>query len=137
MSASTRALQGSFNDALYGKQWNVENDGTMADLGGKSVAGADVQVVEAWKKSTGDSSVVVAVLDEGIDIEHDDLAANIWVNPAENGTWNEDKDGNGYKGDKHGYNFDTPVIIRKLSLGLKINNRLIRKQEVSLRKSKI
>ena len=105
MSASTRALQGSFNDALYGKQWNVENDGTMADLGGKSVAGADVQVVEAWKKSTGDSSVVVAVLDEGIYVEHEDLKANIWVNPAENGTWNEDKDGNGYKGDKHGYNF--------------------------------
>jgi subtilisin family serine protease len=105
MAASTRALQGSFNDALYGKQWNVENDGTMAELGGKAVAGADVQVVDAWKKSTGDSSVVVAVLDEGIFIEHDDLKANIWVNPAENGTWAEDKDGNGYKGDKNGYNF--------------------------------
>ena len=105
MSASTRALQGSFNDALYAKQWNVENDGTMAELCGKAVAGADVQVVDVWKKTTGDSSVVVAVLDEGIDIEHDDLKANIWVNPNENGTWNDDQDGNGYKGDKHGYNF--------------------------------
>ena len=105
MSASTRALQGTFNDALYAKQWNVENDGTMAELGGKAVAGADVQVVDAWKKTTGDSSVVVAVLDEGIDIEHDDLKANIWVNPNENGTWNDDQDVNGYKGDKHGYNF--------------------------------
>ena len=105
MSASTRALQGTFNDALYAKQWNVENDGTMAELGGKAVAGADVQVVEAWKKTTGDSSVVVAVLDEGIDIEHDDLKANIWVNPNENGTWADDQDNNGYKGDKHGYNF--------------------------------
>ena len=105
MSASTRALQGSFNDALYGKQWNIENDGTMAELCGKAVAGADVQVVDAWNKTTGDSSVIVAVLDEGIYIEHDDLKANIWVNPAENGTWNDDQDGNGYKGDKHGYNF--------------------------------
>ena len=105
MSASTRALQGTFNDALYAKQWNVENDGAMAELGGKAVAGADVQVVEAWKKTTGDSSVIVAVLDEGIDIEHDDLKANIWVNPNENGTWNDDQDSNGYKGDKHGYNF--------------------------------
>ena len=105
MSASTRALHGNFNDALYTKQWNIENDGALVELGGKSVAGADVQVVEAWKKSTGDSSVVVAVLDEGIDIEHDDLKANIWENPAENGTYFEDKDGNGYKGDKHGYNF--------------------------------
>ena len=105
MAASTRALQGSFNDALYGKQWNIENDGIMAELGGKAVAGADVQVVDAWKKSTGDSSVVVAVLDEGIYIEHDDLKANIWVNPNENGTWNDDQDSNGYKGDKNGYNF--------------------------------
>ena len=105
MAASTRALQGSFNDALYAKQWNIENDGMMAELGGKAVAGADVQVVEAWEKTTGDSSVVVAVLDEGIYIEHDDLKANIWVNPAENGTYFEDKDGNGFKGDKHGYNF--------------------------------
>ena len=105
MAASTRALQGNFNDALYAKQWNIENDGTMAELCGKAVAGADVQVVEAWQKTTGDSSVVVAVLDEGIDIEHDDLKANIWVNPAENGTYFEDKDNNGFKGDKHGYNF--------------------------------
>ena len=105
MSASTRALQGSFNDALYGKQWNLENDGAMPELGDYQRAGADVQVVDAWNKTTGDKSIVVAVLDEGIDIEHDDLKANIWVNPNENGTWNDDQDHNGYKGDKHGYNF--------------------------------
>lgn len=105
MAASTRALQGSFNDALYGKQWNIENDGTMAELNGKAVAGADVQVVEAWSKSTGDSSVVVAVLDEGIYIEHPDLKSNIWNNPNEGNDYFADKDNNGYKGDKHGYNF--------------------------------
>ena len=105
MAASTRALQGDFNDPLYAKQWNIENDGAMAELGGKAKAGADVQVVEAWDKSKGDSSIVVAILDEGIFIEHDDLKANIWVNHNENGTWNDDQDGNGYKGDKNGYNF--------------------------------
>ena len=105
MAASTRALQGSFNDALYGKQWNIENDGAMAELNGKAVAGADVQVVEAWSKSTGDSSVVVAVLDEGIYIEHEDLKSNIWNNPNEGDDYFADKDNNGYKGDKHGYNF--------------------------------
>ena len=73
MAASTRALQGDFNDPLYAKQWNIENDGAMAELGGKAKAGADVQVVEAWDKSKGDSSIVVAILDEGIFIEHDDL----------------------------------------------------------------
>lgn len=105
MATSTRALQGSFNDALYGKQWNIENDGTMAELNGKAVAGADVQVVEAWSKSTGDSSVVVAVLDEGIYIEHPDLKSNIWNNPNEGDDYFADKDNNGFKGDKHGYNF--------------------------------
>ena len=105
MAASTRALQGSFNDALYGKQWNIENDGTMAELNGKAVAGADVQVVEAWSKSTGDSSVVVAVLDEGIYIEHPDLKSNIWNNPNEGNDYFADEDNNGYKGDKYGYNF--------------------------------
>ena len=105
MAASTRALQGSFNDALYAKQWNIENDGTMAELKGKAIAGADVQVVNAWEKTTGDSSIVVAVLDEGIDIEHDDLKANIWTNPNEGKDYFVDEDKNGFKGDKHGYNF--------------------------------
>ena len=105
MSASTRALQGTFNDELYAKQWNLENGGEMTELGENQKAGADVQVVEAWQKTTGDSSVIVAILDEGIDVEHIDLKANIWVNKEENGAWNEDKDGNGYQGDKNGYNF--------------------------------
>ena len=102
---ATRALQGEFNDPLYNKQWNLENDGNMADLYDKAEAGADVQVVEAWNKSKGDKSVIVAVLDEGIDIEHIDLKANIWENKDENGSLFEDRDNNGYKGDKHGYNF--------------------------------
>ena len=107
MSSTTRATSQTFNDELYAQQWNLENDGSMFIKDGniKSVAGADVQVVEAWKKSTGDKSVVVAVLDEGIDIEHLDLKDNIWENEGENGTLNDDKDKNGYKGDKHGYNF--------------------------------
>ena len=104
---TTRALQQPFNDALYAKQWNLENDGSLFIKGDsiKSILGADVQVVEAWKKSTGDKSVVVAVLDEGIYVDHPDLKANIWVNEGENGSLDEDKDNNGYTGDKNGYNF--------------------------------
>ena len=105
MSAATRALQGNFNDELYAKQWNLENDGEMAELGENKMAGADVQVVEAWQKTTGDSSIIVAVLDEGIDVEHPDLKANIWNNPNEGNSYFEDKDKNGYNGDKYGYNF--------------------------------
>ena len=105
MQQSTRALQQPFNDALYAKQWNIENDGSHFADTGKSATGADVQVVEAWEKSTGDSSVVVAVLDEGVYVKHLDLEANIWVNEDENGLITEDKDNNGYEGDKNGYNF--------------------------------
>ena len=107
MQQTSRALQQPFNDALYARQWNLENDGLLftKDDVVKSKAGADVQVVEAWKKSAGESSVVVAVLDEGVYVEHPDLGDNIWVNDDENGALNEDRDGNGYTGDKHGYNF--------------------------------
>ena len=108
MSKATRASNHPFNDELYAHQWNLENDGTLftKDNNIKSIVGADVQTVEAWKKSKGDSSVIVAVLDEGIYVEHPDLAANIWVNEAEqDGSLDEDRDNNGYKGDKNGYNF--------------------------------
>ena len=105
LHSATRALQGKFNDPLYSLQWNLENDGEMAELNGKAKAGADVQVVEAWERSKGDESIIVAVLDEGIYWEHPDLKANIWTNKDENGGWFDDKDGNGYKGDQHGYNF--------------------------------
>ena len=103
---------GSFNDPLLAYQWDMVNTGEMFavnDAGqtvNKSVAGADVQVLEAWKKCTGDPSVVVAVLDEGVDFTNPDLLPNMWVNPGESVYGGEeDEDGNGYAGDRHGYNF--------------------------------
>ena len=110
----TRTTTNVFDDVLYDKQWNLENDGNMFlgteltsenDKKEKSIEGADVQVVDAWAKSKGDSSVIVAVLDEGIFVDHEDLQANIWNNEDEGVNVNEDNDNNGYKGDKHGYNF--------------------------------
>ena len=122
MTNATRSAEKPFNDELYAQQWNLANDGTMflgteythdVDYEGsdkstkkiKGVAGADVQVVEAWEKSKGDKSIIVAVLDEGVYVDHPDLKDNIWVNEDESGNLNEDNDKNGYKGDKNGYNF--------------------------------
>src|SRR3989338_10295778 len=49
---------------------------------------------------------VIAIIDTGIDLAHDDLRANLWVNPAEaNGKKGVDDDGNGFVDDVHGYNF--------------------------------
>lgn len=94
---------GDFNDEHLSLQWNLINNG---DLGpSKFVKDADVQVKEAWKKCTGHPSIIVAVLDEGIDVTHPDLKANIWVNEDEIAGSHEDNDSNGYAGDIHGYNF--------------------------------
>lgn len=47
----------------------------------------------------------MAVVDEGVMYNHEDLANNMWINPAETFGSDEDADGNGYAGDKYGYNF--------------------------------
>ena len=97
-----------FDDSYFGYQWNLVNDGSLnpADLEQKKfVKGADVAVEKAWELTTGDPSIIVAVLDEGIDVDHEDLKGSMWVNEGETWGSHEDGDGNGYAGDIHGYNF--------------------------------
>lgn len=108
---STRA-QGEFpfNDRLLPDQWGYINVGSYDFDDGRddnvhSIAGSDVNCREAWQLCTGDPSIIVAVLDEGVMYTHPDLAANMWVNEGETLNSGEDADGNGYKGDVHGYNF--------------------------------
>ncbi len=50
-------------------------------------------------------TVVVAVIDSGVDIEHKDIKENIWLNPNEIAENNIDDDNNGYIDDVHGWNF--------------------------------
>ena len=103
--ATTRTANSKipFNDPYASKQWDLNNDGSVHP---QAVAGMDVNVCEAWKYCTGDSSVIVAVIDQGVDYTHEDLAANMWVNIAErDGLPGVDDDQNGYIDDIHGYNF--------------------------------
>ena len=93
----------AFNDPLLSEQWHLVNHGDLRPT--KFVKDADVQVAEAWKMTTGDPSIIVAVLDEGVDVSHPDLAASMWINEGEEWKSHEDNDGNGYAGDYHGYNF--------------------------------
>jgi subtilisin family serine protease len=61
---------------------------------------------EAWKQSHGDG-VVVAILDSGVQLNHPDLAANLWKNPGEVPGNGKDDDGNGYVDDVNGANMFT------------------------------
>ena len=94
---------GAFNDPLLSDQWHLVNEGNLRPT--KFVKGADVNVEKAWELTTGDPSIIVAVLDEGVDVAHPDLKASMWVNEGEIWKSHEDNDGNGYAGDVHGYNF--------------------------------
>ena len=112
LNAVTSGVDG-FNDPLLKYQWHLINNGNQQLYPGSRqdgsqagfVAGADVNVKEAWNKCKGHPSIIVAVLDEGIDINHPDLKASMWVNEGEIWRSTEDNDGNGYAGDYHGYNF--------------------------------
>ena len=56
-------------------------------------------------KGRSSQTVVVAIIDSGMDIEHEDLADNMWVNPGEIPGNGIDDDNNGYIDDIHGWNF--------------------------------
>ena len=103
--AATRAgVTLPFNDPELEWQWHYYNDGTLSE--DYCVAGADINLLNAWKYTAGDNRVIVAVCDGGIMTTHEDIKANLWVNEAElNGQTGKDDDGNGYVDDIHGYNF--------------------------------
>ncbi|HET6162619.1 MAG TPA: S8 family peptidase [Planctomycetota bacterium] len=79
------------DDTDFSLQWNMDqaND-------------ADIDAPEAWDVATDASAAIVAVIDTGVQYDHPDLAANIWVNPNEIAGNGIDDDGNGWIDDVHG-----------------------------------
>ncbi len=64
------------NDTYVDDQWSLENDGVNTSSWGGTI-GADMKVFDAWSTTTGSGSIKVAVIDEGVDLTHPDLVANM------------------------------------------------------------
>jgi subtilisin family serine protease/PKD repeat protein len=77
------------NDPMYPQQWGL----------------AAICAPYAWEVATGSTNVVVAVIDSGINYNHEDLAANMWRNPWEIPGNGIDDDGNGHVDDVYGVDF--------------------------------
>lgn len=109
VASTVSELVHPFNDPGLSRQWGYINYGgySFEQPWAKSIAGCDVGCAEAWDMCTGDPSIIVAVMDEGVMYNHPDLAPNMWINEGEELGSDIDADNNGYKGDKYGYNFAT------------------------------
>ena len=76
-NGQTRALvTADFNDPNLFWQWHYINNADQA-VATTSVAGADINVADAWKLTAGNPEVIVAIVDEGVKYTHPDLAANM------------------------------------------------------------
>lgn len=92
-------IAGSFGGNPYvTQQWYLNNYG----------------VKQLWNKPIiNPKRPVIAIIDTGVDMTHPDIAPNLWTNTAEaEGETNYDNDGNGFKGDVHGWDFinNTPNV---------------------------
>lgn len=103
------------DDPFFRKQWHLENIGQKDDNGQKGIPGADISMRKAWEVWSPKEEIVIAILDSGLDLLHEDIDESVlWINPGESGLdeYGNDKayngiddSGNGFIDDVHGYNF--------------------------------
>lgn len=101
------------DDSLFQQQAYLHNEGQN-----DCTSGIDINIGEAWGITTGDDEIVIAVIDGGIDLTHEDLENNLYYNPGEMGiddngmdkSSNEiDDDGNGFVDDWRGWDFEGDI----------------------------
>ena len=88
------------NDPYYPQQWHLNNIGQSG-----GTYGADINAPEAWDITVGNSHIVIAIIDDGIDLTHEDLKDNLWNNSEEIPNDGIDNDLNGYIDDTSGWDF--------------------------------
>jgi subtilisin family serine protease len=93
------------NDTLFGNQWTMNNTGQTGALNNGE---GDTDSVQAWDTTTGNAQLVVAVLDNGVQLDHPDL--NIFTNTGEIAGNGIDDDGNGFIDDVNGWDFAGDVV---------------------------
>jgi hypothetical protein len=106
------------NDSLFPQQWSLNNTG-QGYLGINRIPGdsndtqvikystvdADIDALEAWERNDEVTIPLVGIIDTGLDLDHEDLAANIWTNPGEIPGNGIDDDHNGFVDDFYGWDF--------------------------------
>ncbi len=93
-------VDGIPNDPRFGELWGMNNTGQSG-----GTFDFDIDAPEAWDDFTGGPGIVIGSIDTGVDMNHEDLAGNIWTNPGEIPGNGVDDDGNGYVDDVHGWDF--------------------------------
>jgi subtilisin family serine protease len=105
VAAAEQASHGKgveFAEPVYTYQPSrAPNDPRYRDLWGL----ARIGVPGAWDRTTGERAVTVAVVDDGVALDHPDLKSNLWVNEQEQDGNGLDDDGDGYVDDVNGYDF--------------------------------
>ncbi|HSO76068.1 MAG TPA: S8 family peptidase [Blastocatellia bacterium] len=91
------------DDPFFTQMWGLSTLGCF--FCGPDQPTANIDALRAWDITTGSNDVVAVVLDTGIDVAHEDLAENVWVNPHEIAGNGVDDDANGFVDDVNGWNF--------------------------------
>ncbi len=92
------------DDPFFDQLWGLYNTGQSVS-GIEGIAGSDIDAALAWEISTGDNEVVVAIIDSGVNYDHEDLYPSRWQNPDGVAGNDIDDDDNGYIDDIYGYDF--------------------------------
>jgi subtilisin family serine protease len=107
------------------------------DLVRDTVPGMSIDKANEFLKGRKSTKVIVAIIDSGIDIEHEDLKGSIWTNTKEIAGNKKDDDNNGYIDDIHGWNFLGESDNEQLELTRIVKKGNTSSQEYQIAKSQL